>query len=72
MENLMHYINDLWYKNGCIDADIKLYCWSNGHWSWEDTVDFDGNILDSIKVITKANLQSACDELGLDIDCLNW
>ena len=72
MKNLMHYINALWYAEGCVDADIQLYCWINGHWSWEDTVDFDGNILDSIKVITRANLQSACDELGLEIDCLNW
>ena len=72
MASLIHYINDLWYREGCVDADVQLYCWVNGHWSWDDIIDSDGNTLDSIKVITKADLQSACDELGLDIDCLNW
>lgn len=73
MLDLFKKCNDWMYHNvNCVDWNMEEYCWINGYWSWDDTVDADGNIVDSIKVITRKDLQEACDSLGIDIDCKNY
>lgn len=52
--------------------DIIEFCIINGYYSWDDTIDDDGNIMDSQKMISRWDLQDACNSLGIDIDCINF
>lgn len=73
MERLFDLCNEWMYHNcDCVDWDMESYCWQDGFWSWDDTIDDDGNLLDGQKVITIADLQAACDNVGIDIDSLNF
>lgn len=73
INQILKRIDDLMYQEfGCVDFNAKAHCFINGYYSWEDTLDAEGNIADSVQVITYKNLQEACNDLGLDIDCMNW
>ena len=71
--NISNYVQE-WIDNNtnwrCFD--IVEFCIINGYYSWNDTIDDDGNLLDSVKVITKQDLQDACDALGIPVDCINF
>lgn len=70
---LFNICNNWMYHNmNCVNWDMLEYCYINGHYSYNDIIDDDGNLLDSIKVITVYDLQNACDEVGIDIDCINF
>ena len=73
MKELFKAVNNAWYEQcGTVNADIKEFCFDNGFWSWEDTVDAEGNIVDSEKIITRKDLQECCNAVGIDFDCLSF
>ena len=54
MKELFKAINEAWYEQyGTVNADIKEFCFDNGFCSWEDIIDDEGNVVDSLKVITR-------------------
>lgn len=57
---------------GCLDFNMREFCFANGYWSWDNIVSPEGFVLDGIPVISFKDLQSACDVLGLDIDCMKY
>lgn len=73
MKELFGVCNDWMYDNlGCPDWDMEDYCWRDGFWSWRTIVDNSGNVIDEYKSITRADLQAACDNVGIEIDCINF
>lgn len=73
MSRLFELCNQWMYDNcGCVNWDMQSYCWADGFWSWIDTVDDSGNIVDSERVITPRDLQAACDNVGIEVDCINF
>lgn len=72
MCKLFELANNAWaHQCSCVNPNITEFCFCSGYWSWDDTVDDDGNILDSEKVITKKDLQEALDALGIEFDVIN-
>ena len=50
MKELFKAVNDAWYNQmDIVNPDVVSFCFDNGFWSWEDTVDGEGNIVDSEK-----------------------
>lgn len=73
MPELYAIINREWAEQcGSVKCDIVEFCYLNGYWSWDDTIDPDGNIVDSIAVISRRDLQDACDVLGIEFDVFNY
>ena len=73
MKDLFKAVNEAWYQQyGTVNADIVGFCFDSGFWSWEDTIDGEGNIVDSEKVITRKDLQECCDAIGIEFDCMNY
>ena len=73
MKDLFKAVNEAWYKQyGTVNADIVEFCFDSGFCSWEDTVDGEGNIVDSEMVITRKDLQECCDAIGIEFDCMNY
>jgi len=70
---LSDYIQN-WIDNnmGIRNFDILEFCIINGYYSWDDTIDDNGYIMDSYKIISRWDLQEACDSLGIPIDCINF
>lgn len=73
MTSLFNAINDAWYdQQGVVNPDIKAFCFDSGFWSWIDVVDSEGNVVDDEKIITRRDLQEACDAIGIEFDCMNY
>ena len=73
MKNLFRAVNDAWYdQQSVVNPDIEEFCFDSGFWSWIDVVDSDGNVVDDAKVITRQDLQEACDAIGIEFDCMNY
>ena len=73
MKDLFRAVNEAWYEQyGTVNADIVEFCYDSGFCSWEDTIDGEGNIVDSLKVITRKDLQECCDAIGIDFDCMKY
>ena len=73
MKELFKAVNNAWYEQmDVVNPDVVEFCFDGGFWSWEDTIDGDGNIVDSEKVITRKDLQECCDAVGIDFDCLSF
>lgn len=73
MKDLFKAVNNAWYEQyGTVNADIKEFCFDNGFCSWEDIIDDEGNIVDSLKVITRKDLQECCDAIGIGFDCMKY
>ena len=73
MKNLFKAVNDAWYEQmDVVNPDIREFCFDSGFCSWEDTIDGNGNIVDSLKVITRKDLQECCDAIGIDFDCMKY
>ena len=75
---LIDYIQDCVDAMGIRGFNVIEICFVDGFWSWDDTEDEDGNILDSMKVITKWDLQKLCNHYGIEdkngnvVDCINF
>lgn len=73
MKNLFKAVNDAWYDQQCVvNPDIEGFCFDAGFWSWIDVVDSEGNVVDDAKIITRRDLQEACDAIGIEFDCMNY
>ena len=73
MKDLFKAVNNAWYEQyGTVNADIVEFCYDSGFCSWEDTIDGEGNIVDSEKIITRKDLQECCDAIGIEFDCMNY
>ena len=73
MKELFKAINEAWYEQyETVNADIKAFCFDNGFCSWEDIIDDEGNVVDSLRVITRKDLQECCDAIGIEFDCMNY
>ena len=73
MKELFRAVNNAWYDQmDVVNPDIVSFCFDSGFWSWEDTIDADGNVVDSEKVITRKDLQECCNAIGIDFDCMNY
>lgn len=55
--------NYMYNVYGCVDWDMFTYCHINKHYSYD---------CEDQKYISVRDLQDACDDLGIDIDCLNF
>ena len=72
LEYLFRICEDvMWREYGCIDFNMREYCWANGHWHYDEIADGDGNIVDYSPVINAYDIQEACNELHLNIDVIN-
>ena len=70
---IINDINDAWYHQcGCVNPNIVAFCYDYGYYSWDDTIDENGNLLDSFKIITQRDFQDACDALGIIFDAINY
>ena len=63
MKNLFRTVNNAWYEQqGVVNPDIEEFCFDSGFWSW----------IDDEKIITRQDLQDACDAIGIEFDCMNY
>lgn len=73
MKELFRAINEAWYNQmDVVNPNIKEFCFDAGFCSWEDIIDDEGNVVDSLKVITRKDLQECCNAIGIEFDCLNY
>ena len=73
MKDLFKAVNNAWYEQmEVVNPDIVEFCYDNGFCSWEDIIDDEGNVVDSLRVITRKDLQECCDAIGIDFDCMNY
>ena len=71
--NVARYVQ-IWIDNNTDwrKFDIVEFCIIHGFYSWNDTIDEDGFLLDSFKIISRWDLQDACNSLGIEFDCINF
>ena len=73
MKDLFKAVNNAWYEQmEVVNPDIVEFCYDSGFCSWEDIIDDEGNVVDSLRVITRKDLQECCDAIGIDFDCMNY
>lgn len=69
---LMDYIEEFAYREYGYILHVVQDCWKSGFFTHKLIEDADGNIVDDEYYISNRDLQDYCDELGLEIDCVNW
>lgn len=70
---MFEYVNEWISRNtDWRGFEIEEQCYIHGFYTWEDTIDDDGNLLDSIKIITVYDLQAACNAFGIDANIISY
>ena len=61
------------YDGAILDPHgLVAWAFENGYYSYHDTIDDDGNLLDSVKVISRKDLQDLANIFAPGFDVINF